>query len=90
MKRLLGGIMMAVGILLAGASGLCSILVFLGALSNAFHEGYNQRSIIPNILGAVLTSGVSILLFAAIPFTMGISIYKFGRKLSKPENENKP
>lgn len=38
MKQVFGSILMAVGILIAGASGLCSLVVLGGASSNGFGE----------------------------------------------------
>lgn len=46
MKELFGGILMGIGIIIAGASGLCSLMVLLG-------DGFRTLS----MLGAVLMFG---------------------------------
>jgi hypothetical protein len=38
MKKLIGGILMAIGILIAGASGLCSLVFAIGGLSGGGAE----------------------------------------------------
>lgn len=57
-KQLMGGILLAVGILIAGASGLCSLAVLAGA-----GGGINMFPIV------ALVGGVPFLLGAALAFT---------------------
>jgi hypothetical protein len=70
MKQLLGGILLAVGILIAGASGLCSLVVLLS--SGEFGGG--------GMLGAVLLiGGIPFALGAAMAFG-GYTLIKEARK----------
>jgi hypothetical protein len=77
-KALLGGILMAIGILIAGASGLCSAWFFLfviGGASNNSASGF-----------ASLT--VMVLLVGGLPFVGGIGMILAGRSVlrrSRPE-----
>lgn len=65
MKQVFGSILMAVGILIAGASGLCSLVLLGGELSN--RGG-----------GGVL---VVILVVGGIPFAIGLAVFVGGRAL---------
>jgi len=65
MKILLGGILMAAGILIAGASGLCSLGVIIMAISE--NSG-------PDMALMVLFVG-------GIPFAMGLGLFFGGRRL---------
>lgn len=67
MKQVFGSILMAVGILIAGASGLCSLVVLGGGLSN---EGGGFGG----LLGIVLLVG-------GIPFGIGLAVFFGGRAL---------
>jgi hypothetical protein len=58
MKELLGGILLAIGILIAGASGLCSLAVLVG-----FGGGINMFPVV------ALIGGVPFLLGAALALT---------------------
>jgi len=61
MKQLVGGILIAIGILIAGASGLCSLYMFFS--SDAFASGGELLSILPVILifgGGPIAAGVAI------------------------------
>jgi hypothetical protein len=62
-KKLLGGILLAIGILIAGASGLCSLYFLVVMLSNP-HEA---RDI------------VVIALPRGIPFAIGLGLFFIGR-----------
>jgi hypothetical protein len=66
MKSLLGGILLAVGILIAGASGLCS-LVFLGM-------GVSEPSGLVDVLPMIFVVG-------GIPFEVGLGLFFLGRSL---------
>jgi hypothetical protein len=65
MKEVFGGIMIAVGILIAGASGLCSLAVLFGG-----GFGGESLSMIPLIL-----------LIGGVPFAIGVGIAFGGRVL---------
>ncbi|HEU4969438.1 hypothetical protein [Sphingomonas sp.] len=68
MKRLFGGILLAIGILIAGASGLCT-LIFVGSSTGQ-----------PNDLGPILPLA---LIFGGLPFLVGIGLIIGGRALLK-------
>lgn len=76
MKKLFGGILMAVGILIAGGSGLCSLAVLFGPGMGGFD---------PSILGMVAIVG-------GIPFAVGVSIALGGWALirSARQDETQP
>ena len=66
MKGLFGGILMAVGILIAGASGLCSLVVLFGGTGT----------------GGNIIDGISVvLMFGGIPFAMGLAMFFGGRAM---------
>jgi len=66
MKSLFGGILLAVGILIAGASGLCT-LVIVGL-------GFTEPD-------GLLTIGPMALIFGGIPFLIGLALFFGGRAL---------
>jgi len=66
MKSLFGGILLAAGILIAGVSGLCS-LVILGM-------GLTEPSGIVDVLPIVLLVG-------GIPFLIGLGLFFLGRSM---------
>jgi hypothetical protein len=66
MKSLMGGILLGAGILIAGASGLCS-LVFLAM---GVTEPGGLMSLLPMIL-----------LIGGIPFAIGLGLFFLGRSL---------
>ena len=60
MKGLFGGILMAVGILIAGASGLCSLVVLFGGTGT----------------GGNIIDGISVvLMFGGLPFAIGLAMF---------------
>lgn len=67
MKHVFGSILMGVGILIAGASGLCSLVVLGEGLSDVV-GGFGE------VLGIVLFVG-------GIPFGIGVAIFFGGRAL---------
>ena len=77
MKKLFGGILMAVGILIAGASGLCSAaIIFSGGM------GPEAMSMLPMVL-----------MVGGIPFAVGVLIAIGGGALIKSarqEDDNRP
>jgi ABC-type proline/glycine betaine transport system permease subunit len=65
MKEMLGGCLQAVGILIAGLTGLCTLLM-LGGINS-------WRSFV-DTMGAIL-------MFAAIPIAIGVGLIFAGRAL---------
>jgi len=68
MKSFLGALLLGVGILIAGVSGLCMLLVVGSTLA----EGSGSSSL--EYLPAVL-------IFAGVPILLGIGLFLLGRKL---------
>lgn len=66
MKRLIGGILTAAGILVGGASGICSLVVLVGT---AFS--------LPDSIGMIPLVGM----IGGIPMLIGFGLFKWGRKL---------
>jgi hypothetical protein len=69
MKALFGGLLLAAGLLIAGASGLCSVVVAVSTLGNAAGSG--------DVIGMLML----ILLFGGVPFTIGFGLIFWGRSL---------
>ncbi|HUP67338.1 MAG TPA: hypothetical protein VM145_03890 [Sphingomicrobium sp.] len=67
MKRLVGGLLIAIGILIAGASGLCSLFVLAGSLADI------------SMLGAVLLFGGPPIAVGAGLIWGGRSLIRSGR-----------
>jgi hypothetical protein len=77
MKKLFGGILMAVGILIAGASGLCSLAILFGG-----GMGPDMMGMLPMVL-----------MIGGIPFAVGVLIAIGGGALIKSarqEDEDRP
>jgi hypothetical protein len=74
-KAVLGGILLAVGILIAGASGLCSLYV----LASGF-GGYGSA-------GQILSMIPLVLMFGGIPFAAGVGLILGGRALIRSERK---
>ena len=71
MKRVLGGILLAIGILIAAGSGLCT-LNFLG--SEGFRgPGGSSQPLGDKLILAIIVGG--------IPFAIGLSVFFIGRSL---------
>jgi hypothetical protein len=68
-KRLLGGIVMAVGILIMTGSGLCSLAVMGGAAWN----GGGSTGVLPFVL-----------IIGGIPFAIGFGLFRLGRWIMRP------
>jgi len=77
MSKLFGGIMFAIGILIAGASGLCS-LVMVGSM---FASTSGPDSF------AALGSLPIVLLVGGVPFLIGIALCWGGRHLWRMEDK---
>lgn len=65
MRELLGGCLQAVGILIAGVTGLCMLILIAGI--NSWHSFIDT-------IGAVM-------LYAGIPFLIGIGLFMGGRSM---------
>ncbi|WP_353230899.1 hypothetical protein [Novosphingobium sp.] len=83
MRQLLGGLLLAAGILIAGASGLCSAIYVVAGLGLIV-----QTVKLANAMMALLV-GLGLLLFVGgIPFAVGMGLIKLGRwirsDVSKP------
>ena len=77
MNKLLGGLLMGCGILIAGATGLCLSLIMLMALGSPGG--------MPSDLNAwAQTIGSALLLFA-IPIAVGIGLFVAGRYLTRQD-----
>ena len=66
MKSLFGGILLAIGILVAGVSGLCSLVVFGMGLGDS---------------GGLVDTLPLLLLFGGLPFAIGLGLFFAGRSL---------
>ena len=67
--KTLGGILLGIGILIAGLSGLCSLILFVTELTSS-HSNISESIMI-------------ILMFGGIPFVIGIGLVFLGRHLIK-------
>ena len=73
MKSLLGGLLLAVGILVAGVSGLCSLAFFVMALGDGG-------------LGEILPM---ILVVGGLPFVIGLGLFFGGRSLLRSARQER-
>lgn len=78
MKGLIGAIFMAIGILIAGASGLCSLVVIASSAGNP------QEWAGPGF-GGFFGGVMIVLMFGGIPFLIGLGIFFLGRRLMRSE-----
>ena len=67
--KTLGGILIGAGILIAGLSGLCSLVLFLTELTSPYSD---LEDLAAMIMG-----------FGGVPFILGLGLVFLGRKLSK-------
>jgi len=74
MKRLFGGILQAVGALIAGLSGLCSFFSLIGAMSNLSNGG---------IMGLGM-----VLLFGGPPLAIGLALFAWGKSILRDLEED--
>ena len=70
-QRFFGGLLIAVGGLIATLSGLCSLGFVAMSLGNAF----KGPSVLSNLLGGVFLVG----LFGGLPFMFGVALIVAGR-----------
>ena len=76
MRKLMGGLLMAAGLLIAGASGLCSLWIIGVGLSET-----NNTTMMDDLM-----SGLPIvLIFGGIPFAGGIGLFIGGRYLTRSD-----
>lgn len=69
MSKLLGGILQAVGILIAGASGLCSLFFIVSMIPQSGDTG--------GALGLLML----IAMIGGIPFLIGFGLFRWGRSI---------
>jgi hypothetical protein len=77
MRQLLGGILIAVGILIAGASGVCSLYMLF--TSDTFRSGAGISELL-SILPLML-------MFGGIPFAAGVALIFGGRSMIRRARE---
>lgn len=75
MRTLFGGILLAIGALIAGASGLCSLAVLFSAGRSA-----------PAVWGSGL---IMVLIFGGIPFAIGVGLIYAGRALIREDRDDR-
>lgn len=68
----LGGILLAVGILIAGASGLCSVVFFVTEITSPYTK---LRELF-----------YLLVLFGGIPFAIGMGLVFVGRRISRRDS----
>ena len=73
MKTVIGGILMGTGILIAGASGLCSAVLLVGLAG----EGGSDEFV----------SFPMVLMFGGIPFALGLALFFGGRRMVRRARE---
>ena len=78
MKQVIGALLLGVGILIAGASGLCSLVVFGSFMAEWSADGGMQEfmSAIP-----------ALAIVGGIPFASGVGLFVLGRHLLKPDQD---
>jgi hypothetical protein len=79
MQTLFGGILLAIGILIAGASGLCTI-VFVGSMIVDATHGPGGTGAVGNLLGVATIVG-------GIPFAIGLGLIFAGLSLIRGERD---
>lgn len=75
MKLVFGGILIAIGILIAGVSGLCSGVFLVSMIGSSLKYGIE-----PNGL-------VMVLIFGGLPFMAGVGLILAGRALVRRARE---
>jgi hypothetical protein len=83
MQKLIGGILLAVGGLIAGLSGLCTIVVVGGSLAS-------PGEWTPGDFGGIAGSLMIVLIFGGIPFAIGAGLFLLGRSLLRKDREAYP
>lgn len=78
MKTFFGGILLAIGILVAGASGLCSLTMLVSVFSNLHsHQEFSGAGMLPVIA-----------IVGGIPFMIGLGLFFAGRALIRSDRED--
>ncbi len=79
MKTFFGGILLAIGILIAGASGLCTITFVVSAIGSAVnsHQEFGGAGMIPLIA-----------IVGGIPFLVGVGLIFAGRALIRSGHDD--
>jgi len=72
--KTLGGILLGIGILIAGLSGLCSLVLFLTEATSSYS---NMEDLLAMIMG-----------FGGIPFALGLGMIFLGRHLIKSAGQS--
>ncbi len=76
----MGGVLQAVGILIGGASGLCSFIVVFSSIASAITRPENLRTV-PMLFAMVAIVG-------GIPFGIGAALFLWGRSILRRANED--
>jgi hypothetical protein len=78
MQKFMGGCLLGVGILIAGLSGLCTLLVVgTSFMDSATQDARAFASMIP-----------AVLIFAGIPFAIGLGLFFLGRYLMRTAKQD--
>ncbi len=84
MKALVGGILLAAGILITCASGLCSMVYFGIGLATVVHQHSADEAV------TVLFSGLMLwIVVGGIPLVLGIGLVFAGRRLLRDTGWNR-
>ena len=75
MNRFLGGLLVAVGVLLAGTTGLCTGAVLLFSLPGLFQQP------------GPLLSASPLLLIGIVPCAIGVFIVRAGLRMMRPDDQ---
>lgn len=74
MKRLVAGLLLAIGVLIAGLAGTCSGLLLVSRLFYLFHDPLRA-----------LTGSLPILLIGGLPLLIGIGLIRLARHMLREE-----
>lgn len=74
MRKVFGGLLLALGILIAGLSGLCTVMMFTSSGT-------------PVSADEILESLPIVLIFGGIPFVMGLGLVFAGRSLLRERGQ---
>ena len=80
MRQLLGGLLLAAGILIAGASGLCSAIYVVVGLAGVVLSRNFDDAMVMLFYGTLL-----LLVVGGIPFAIGTGLIMTGRRLSRDD-----
>lgn len=74
MQKLFGGILMAVGLIIGGLSGICTIGVIVSSL-------HDPSAMLAGGGGQWMSSAMLVLIVGGIPILAGVGLFLAGRKL---------